>query len=197
MKEIFGSFIEDFSDEQDSLELIFTPSSHRIKQLWRSRRLSAHFVADYFVNFLPVNQKYPIEGEQWIKETKAAVSYIANELLENAMKYNLKTSKYKIKFGINFLETSELTAVIFVTNSVDNEGAENFKDFIQKLLASDPEEFYIQQVESSAKEENDDISRLGFVTAINDYQVKLGWKFESFSSQPEVITVTTMAQLPV
>jgi len=197
MKQIFGSFIEEFPAEQDSLELIFTPSSHRIRQLWRSRRLSAHFVADYFINFLPISQKNSAESEQWIKETRESVSYIANELLENAMKYNLKTSQSKVRFGIQFLENSELMAVIFVSNSVDKKGAEKFKDFIQDLLASDPEEFYIQQVESSAEEENDEISRLGFITAINDYQAKLGWKFETLPSQPEVITVTTMAQLPV
>lgn len=32
---------------------------------------------------------------------------------------------------------------------------------------------------------------------INDYDVELAWKFESFSNDPETITVTTMARLEV
>jgi hypothetical protein len=195
--EIFGNFIEKFPPERDCLELTFTPSSQRIKQLWRNQRLSAHFVADYFVNFLPINQDDSEKDDQRIKETKGAVSYVANELLENAMKYNLETSQYKVKFGIQFLETSQVIAVMFVTNSLDRAGTEKFQAFIQELLASDPNEFYIRQVEASAEDEHAEVSGLGLITAIQDYHVKFGWKFETLQMEPEVLIVTTMAQLPV
>jgi hypothetical protein len=32
---------------------------------------------------------------------------------------------------------------------------------------------------------------------INDYQAKLGWKFEAIQNEPEAIAVTTMVQLLV
>ncbi|AFZ12723.1 hypothetical protein Cri9333_1839 [Crinalium epipsammum PCC 9333] len=196
MSQIFGNFVESFPPEQDSLELTFTPNSLPIKKRWRSNRLSAHFIADYFSNFLPVDEEDPTH-ERRIKESKGAVSYVANELLENAMKFNNPTSKFKIKFGIHFIEEFEVTAVIFATNSVNAEGLEKFQRFIQELLSSDPEELYVQQIEKSTEEENSEASGLGFLTMINDYSAKLGWKFEIVQEDPKILTVTTMALVPI
>lgn len=197
MPHILGDFIETFPPDHDALILTFTPNSQRIRNLWRNQRLSAHFLADYFANFLPVQPENPEGGEQWIKEIKGTVSYVANELLENAMKFNLATSDYKVKFGIHFPKEPAAIAVIFASNSVDRQGADKFQNFIQELLNADPEVFYMQQVEASAEDENAEISGLGFLTMINDYQAKLGWKFEVIQSDPEIIIVTTMAQVAV
>ena len=111
MSQIFGNFIETFPPEHDSLELNFTPNSLPLKKRWRSNRLSAHFIADYFSNFLPVDEDDPVQ-ERRIKESKGAVSYVANELLENAMKFNNQATNFKIKFGIYFIEEADLTAVL-------------------------------------------------------------------------------------
>ena len=113
------------------------------------------------------------------------------------MKFNQDVVDYRVKLGIHFLEQSELTAVLFARNNVNPQGAEQFQTFIQKLLTSDPEEFYIQQVEASAMDENAELSGLGFLTMLNDYKVSLGWQFETSQSDPDVILVTTMAQIPV
>ncbi|NER24617.1 MAG: ATP-binding protein [Symploca sp. SIO1C2] len=196
MNHTFGDFIQAFPPNHDSLELSFTPTSERIKNRWRNQRLSAHFMADYIANFLPLNKNKP-EEEKRIKEIKGAVSYIANELLENAMKFNLETSSSKVKLGVHFLDAAELIVAMFTKNSIDLNSAEKFQVFIQTLLASDPEELYIQQVEASAEDENAEMSGLGFLTMINDYQAKLGWKFEPLPSAPGMITVTTMAQVSV
>lgn len=196
MCQVFGKFIEVFPPDHDSLELSFTPTSERIKNLWHNRRLSAHFLADYFTNFLPLDRRNPDE-EQRIKETQGAISYISNELLENAMKFNLEAVSHKVKLGIHFLDDPELSAVIFAVNNVNCQGAEKFQHFIHELLSCNPEEFYIQQVEASAEDENAEMSGLGFLTMINDYQAKLGWRFEPLKSEPQVITVTTMAQVSV
>lgn len=196
MPQIFGDFVESFPPEQDSLELTFTPSSLPIKKRWRSNRLSANFMADYFSNFLPVDEDDPAQ-ERRIKESKAAVSYVANELLENALKFNDRATNFKIKFGIYFIEQNDVTAVVFATNSVSAEGLDKFQKFIQELLSSDPEELYVQQIEKSAEEENSGASGLGFLTMLNDYSAKLGWKFEIVQEYPKVIAVTTMVLVPV
>lgn len=196
MPQIFGDFVESFPPEQDSLELTFTPSSLPIKKRWRSNRLSANFMADYFSNFLPVDEDDPAH-ERRIKESKAAVSYIANELLENALKFNDQATKFKIKFGIYFVEQGDVTAVLFATNSVSAEGLDKFQSFIQELLSSDPEELYVQQIEKSAEDENSEASGLGFLTMLNDYSAKLGWKFEIVQEEPKMIAVTTMVLVPV
>jgi hypothetical protein len=196
MPQIFGNFIETFPPDQDSLELTFTPSSLPIKKRWRSNRLSAHFVADYFSNFLPVDEDDPAQ-ERRLKESKGAVSYVANELLENAMKFNNPTTSSKIKFGIYFIEEAEVTAVLFATNAVSAEGLDKFQVFIQQLLSSDPEDFYMQQIEKSAEDENSEASGLGFLTMLNDYSAKLGWKFETIQETSKIIAVTTMVLIPV
>ncbi|MEH2068263.1 MAG: DUF6272 family protein [Nostoc sp.] len=195
MAQIFGNFIEQFPPDRDSLELTFTPDSRPIKQRWRNNRLSAHFLADYFSNFLPIDEDDPIHARQ-LKETQAAVVFVANELLENAMKFNDATTHFKVKFGIHFLEEEQIAAVLFATNSVSAAGVDKFQAFIQELLVSDPNDLYIQQVEKSA-EENSEASGLGFLTMINDYSARLGWKFDVVQEQPNITTVTAMALLPI
>ena len=197
MCQIFGDFIETFPPEQDALELIFTPNSQRINKLWRNQRLSAHFVADYFSNFLPKNTEHPDEDEHRIREMKGTVSYISNELLENAMKFKLDIPNYKVKFGIHFFDDTEITAVMFATNYIDRPGADQFRTFIKTLLMSDPEDFYLQQIEASAADKAVEMSGLGFITMLNDYNARLGWKFETIQTDPEIIAVTAMAQVPV
>jgi len=196
MPQIFGDFVESFPPAQDSLELTFTPNSLPIKKRWGSNRLSANFMADYFSNFLLVDEDDPAQKRR-IKESKGAVSYVANELLENAIKFNNQGTNFKIKFGIYFIEEADLTAVLFATNSVSAEGLDKFQKFIQELLCSDPEKLYVQQIEKSAEEENSGASGLGFLTMINDYSAKLGWKFEIEPKDPKMIAVTTMVLVPV
>lgn len=196
MPQIFGDFVESFPLAQDSLELTFTPNSLPIKKRWRSNRLSANFMADYFSNFLQVDEDDPAQKRR-IKEGKGAVSFVANELLENAIKFNDRGTNFKIKFGIYFIEEADITAVLFATNSVSAEGLDKFQKFIQELLCSDPEKLYVQQIEKSAQEENSGESGLGFLTMINDYSAKLGWKFEIVQKEPKMIAVTTMVLVPV
>lgn len=196
MPQIFGDFVESFPPAQDSLELTFTPNSLPIKKRWRSNRLSANFMADYFSNFLLVDEDDPAQKRR-IKESKGAVSYVANELFENAIKFNNQGTNFKIKFGIYFIEEADMTAVLFATNSVSAEGLDKFQKFIQQLLCSDPEKLYVQQIEKSAEEENSGASGLGFLTMINDYSAKLGWKFEIVQKDPKMIAVTTMVLVPV
>ena len=197
MSKILGDYIEEFPKDLDSLEISFNPTVRSIKKRWVNNRLSAQFAADYFSAFLPVDDDDP-KANRRIIESKGAVSYVANELLENAMKFNDEASKFKVQFGIYFLEgdRKEVTAVLYATNSVSTEGAAKFENFLKELLAADPEEFYITQVEKSA-EEDSDASGLGFLTMINDYEAKLGWKFAPSPQNSQILTVTSMAQVKV
>ncbi|MGI0482707.1 DUF6272 family protein [Geminocystis sp. CENA526] len=192
--QIFGDFIQQFPPEKDSLELTFTPTSIPLKKRWRNNRLSAYFIADYFTTFLPLDDS-DIEHQKRIEESKSAVSYIANELLENAMKYNDENSHSQIEFGVHFLEQNDLIAVIFATNSIKLNDIKKLQDFIQRLSSEDTESLYIEQLEKNALSDNeDDCSGLGFLTIINDYDGKIGWKFDTLKS---FNTVTTMVQIEV
>lgn len=192
MSQIFGEFIEEFLLEHNSLELSFTSSSQLSKREWRKICLSAYFVADYFSTLLPDEP-----DSDRITAIKNTVSYVGNELLENAIKFNEDIQHHKVKFGIRFLADVENTAVIFTKNNVTIQRVEKFQAFIQELLRGDPQELYVKQIEKTAADENSEASGLGLLTLINDYSAKLGWKFESEPSYPKITIVTTMAQFVV
>ncbi len=193
MTQIFGDFIDDLPPSQEYLIVGFSPSSVPLKQRWRNNGLSADFLADYFTTFFPSSQSDRTESDRQA-QIKSAVSYIANELLENAIKFNDETSQYPISIHLQ-LHNDKL--VFLTTNSISAEAAEKFHAFIQELMASDSNELYIHQLEKSAEDESNTISGLGILTMINDYLAEIGWKFETVQKETEVITVTTMVQLAV
>lgn len=190
MNQIFGDFIEP-TPSQEYLIIGFSPSSIPLKQRWRNNGLSADFLADYLTTFFPGTQEdAPALTRQ--AEVKSAVSYIANELLENAMKFNDENSHYPIDIKLQL----EQDGLIFsVANSIPPSAVDNFQGYIQKLLVCDPSEMYIEQLEKNAADDNCTASGLGLLTMLNDYSAKMGWKFETVQEHPEIIAVTTMVQL--
>ncbi|MBO3458716.1 DUF6272 family protein [Aetokthonos hydrillicola Thurmond2011] len=192
MSRIFGNFIDNFPQEYDSLEISFNFGSRLIQKRWKNNRLSAYFVADYLSNILPIDEDETQDNSR-IEASKSTVTYIANELLENAMKFS---EDNQVKFGIHFLEDGEtFTAVIFTKNAITAQKAEKFQDFIKELLCADTHELYIQQIEKTAEDGDSEASGLGLLTIINDYSAKLGWEFDSDLSNLGMLTVTTMAQV--
>ena len=190
MIQTFGDFIE-LPASQEYLIIGFSPSSVPLKQRWRNNGLSADFMADYLATFFPGNEDDSSTIERQA-EIKSAVSYIANELLENAMKFNNETSDYPINIKLQL----ESDGVLFsVANSISPQGVDKFQAYIQQLLASEPSELYIQQLEKNAVEESCTDSGLGLLTMLTDYSAKIGWKFQTVHKDPEVIAVTTIVQL--
>ena len=192
MIQTFGDFIEQ-SASQEYLIIGFSPSSIPLKQRWRNNGLSADFLADYLTSFFPGNKDDPSTIDRQA-EIKSAVSYIANELLENAMKFNDETSEYPIDIKLQL----ESDGVIFsVANSIPPKAVGKFQAYIQQLLASEPSELYIQKLENNAADESCTGSGLGLLTMLSDYTAKIGWKFQTVQKDPELIAVTTMVQLTV
>ncbi|HEY9636399.1 MAG TPA: DUF6272 family protein [Coleofasciculaceae cyanobacterium] len=192
MAQIFGNFSDELPVNQEYLTLAFSPSSVPVKQRWKTNGLSADFMADYFATFFPGN-----EGETSEINTQAqvknVVSFIANELLENAMKFNDETSPHPISIRLH-MDSERL--VFLSTNSIHPQSVGKFQAFIEELTASDPSELYIRHLEQNAADESHG-SQLGLLTMMNDYLAKLGWKFETVQNNPELITVTTMVELTV
>ena len=190
MSQVFGDFVENLPSSQEYLLISFSPSSTSLTQRWRNNGLSADFLADYLSSFFPVSDTDPASLERQA-EVKSAVSYIANELLENAMKYSYQSSS-SISMG---LYLSEGNIVFQLTNSIQASSVKKFQQHIQELLTSDPSELYIRQIEKNALNGNSTEAGLGFLTMLNDYGAKLGWKFETFSTQEA--SVTTMVHLTI
>lgn len=193
MAQLFGDYEEDSCVSQEYLVLGFSPSSIPVKQRWRNNGLSADFLADYLTTFYPVDPDDP-DSVYKRKEIKSAVSYIANELLENAMKFHNECSQHPISIQMR-LRDGKLK--FCVTNSVRPQALKKFKDFIQEVTDNDPQELYIRKLEQNALDDNHTGSGLGLLTMINDYMATVGWKFEIVQINPEVVTVTTMVRLSV
>ena len=190
MQRVFGDFIEE--DRNNSLEYLvigFSPTSIPLQQRWRNNGLSADFLADYLTTFFPAHDEVTSEKSHEIKGT---VNFIANELLENAMKFNCAAAENAVHIAL-YLDANVLR--LYVRNTVDPDAVAEFQRFIDRLLQEEPAELYFQQVEKNVTRETEQSSGLGFLTILNDYNAKLAWKFESSAQRPDIIFVTTMSQL--
>lgn len=192
MSQVFGEFINYLPLNREHLIVGFSPSSTSLKQRWRNNGLSADFFADYLATFFPGSEDDPITDQRQ-SEIKSAISYIANELLENAMKFNYESSA-PISIQLH-LHTDKIIFVI--SNSISSDQVDSFQAYIKKLLTSDLEDLYIYQLEKNSEDESFNGSGLGLLTIMNDYQAKLGWKFDSPEDHPNQKIVTTMVQLIV
>ncbi|MCT7971634.1 DUF6272 family protein [Laspinema olomoucense] len=191
MTEIFGDFIEELPSGTEYLILGFSPASLPLKQRWRNNGLSADFLADYLTTFFPSSDETALKLDKKA-EIQCAVSYVANELLENAMKFSVETQGYPISIQLHL--NSE--RIIFVTtNSISQQKVGDFQAFLKRLSTEDPLQLYIEQLEKNAQEGGSSTSGLGFLTMINDYDAKIGWKFQDMNGDQKAIAVTTMVQL--
>lgn len=193
MFQVFGEYLEQLSSINEYLIISFSPSSLSLEQRWRNNGLSADFLADYFSTFFICVNNKASSLDKSIK-IKSAVSYIANELLENAMKYSNSLSSCPICVQLCLNGDS---IVFQVTNSLTNSNVVKLQNYIEKFTSSDPEELYLKQLEKNALDEDNMDAGLGFLTMKQDYGAKLGWKFEAFRRDPKEITVTTMVQLAI
>ena len=188
---IMGDFERSLPPCQEYLILSFSPGSIPLQQRWRNNCLSADFLADYLSTFFLSEDERHTETEKQ-REIKSAVSYIANELLENGMKYCVKQSNFPISIQIHL---TPHTIILQLTNSISSEQTAHFQAQIDRLLQGNPSEMYLAQLEQNALEENHAGSNLGLLTMLHDYNAKIGWHFEPAQKQSEPIAVTTMVQL--
>lgn len=186
--QIFGDYVEK-DDKLQYLTIYFLPRSIPLRQRWRNTGLSADFIADYWANFFPDDE--PSQKRQM--QLKEAVSYIANELLENGMKYGYKLSEKQIIIDL-YLHHSCLR--FYLTNPIALSNVSNFQKLIHRLLSEDPRELQIQQIQRKA-DGQDNGSGLGFLTMITGYEARLAWKFEPTKQEPDVVYVTTMVELAI
>jgi hypothetical protein len=190
--QVFGDFVES-TDKKENLTLGFSPSSVPIRERWRNNGLSADYIAEYLATVLKADENES-DNEEYLAQIKSSASYIANELLENGMKYCNEQIQYPITFHIE-LASNEIR--FFIENAIIPANAQRLKEFINELDNSDPDELYIRQLERNAEADLEDntSSGLGFLSIINDYSAKLGWKFQPVDQSSLVMSVTTLVRL--
>jgi hypothetical protein len=175
------------------LTLVFSPLSIPLRARWRNNGLSADFLGDYVTTFLPSPSETP-SAENHQAEIQHAVTYIANELLENAMKYHEREVDIPIRLHLE-LGTERVT--ISATNGAGVGQAEIYRTFVERITGQDPGDLLVRQLENTAADNGSAKSCLGLLTMITDYGAKLGWEFEQDGPHPEVTKVTTRAILPL
>lgn len=196
MTQFIGDFRKVLPPNHEFLLLGFSASETPLQKRWRNNGLSANFVADYLTTFFPLDDE-TISKDLHGSDVKGAVSYIANELLENAMKFSIPDAQCPIRFSLHLLTEDAVTIILSTTNSIARQSVEPFQVFINELLTADLDDLYMRQVENSASEDEWVASGLGLITMKNDYAAKLGWKFEPIDHTDEAIALTTMVQLRV
>lgn len=187
MQQIFGDFVEQGNDDE-YLVIHFSPTSLLLQQRWRNSGLSADFLAEYWSTFFPARD-VPSRNKQ--NEIKGIINYIANELLENLMKFAYPPAQHPVSLGLYLFEDE---FKFYASNAIAPHAIEELQTRIQALLTEDPQHLYMEQVEKNAAGESSG-SQLGFLTMVNDYQARLGWKFETSSQNSDVVIVTTMVHL--
>jgi hypothetical protein len=165
----------------------FSSKTLPIRDRWRNNGLSANFLAEYWGAFLPVRD------QSVVREVQDAVSFIANELLENALKFSQETDVSTVRISLYLFDDC---LQFYVSNPINTTSAESFKAFLHRILKEDPHDLYLALLENRDQGSGLE-SRLGFLTILNDYGARMGWKFETPTQPSDVITVTTMVQLRV
>lgn len=187
----FGCIRDRSTARGEYLKLAFSPLNVPLRSRWRNNGLSADFLGDYVLTFLPTEPGLKSDSAKQ-NEIKHAVIYIANELLENAMKYHQHSQATPIDIHMEL--TSDFIAVR-ATNAVSRDQAHRYQRFIDSLLQEEADELLVRQLERNASAPADASSCLGLLTMVTDYGVELGWEFEHGSSEQESTVVTTSAVL--
>lgn len=191
MNQTFGDFIVQQEGHGEYLKIGFQPTSVPLQQRWRNNGLSADFLAGYVSTFFPGEDSAATARQADIKD---AISFIANELLENSMKFSFASSQHTVTIEM-FLDADAIR--LYTVNCIAPDRIQPFQQFIRRLLSEDTNALYTEQLERNAEGENDSGSGLGFLTMINDYQTTLAWHFSRHPSESGDIGVTTMVRLPV
>lgn len=190
--ELYGNFDEGLPPSQEYLRIQFSPSSVPLKQRWRNNGLSANFIADFLVTFFP-KDKSEVNREERKAEIQGVIGYIANELLENAMKFTDDNAQHPISITLYLLSDR---LVFLSTNSASMHTKEQLQKFIRQFEYTNPNQLYLEQLEKSALDEGDS-GGMGILTMINDYFAEVGWKLENIQGRSEIILVSTMVQLTI
>lgn len=188
---VFGKFLDPLPCTEEYLTMNFSPTTGSRKEYWRNNGISADFLGDYFASFFPITEDTQAIIDKR-EEIKATVSFIANELLENAMKYSDQSMLLPVSISLHLYE-HEL--VFIAANHTHRDTAAIYQNFIKEIISFDIDELYTKQMEKAAMGESG--SSLGLLTMVNDYNAELGWQFRQLPEMPDIFKVVIMVRLEV
>jgi hypothetical protein len=184
MNESIGDFRE-LGGGGARVSLVFYPGDFPVR--WSQCSATADFFAEYFAAVHAC--RTADEGAR--NDFVGTISYIVNELVENAVKFSVGET-VEVTVGI---EDEELVTI--VANHVLAATVGPLLDKFRELVSGDPQEMLFARVEANAENPEDGASGLGFLTMMADYGAKLGWRFAAVHDNPNNVLLKTMARLQV
>ena len=167
------------------VSLVFYPGDFAVR--WSQCSATADFFAEYFAAVRACASDDEVVRAEFI----GTLSYIVNELVENAVKFSVgETVEVTV-----VVDDEELVAV--VCNQILAATVEALVDKFRELVAGDPQEMLFARVEANAENPETGASGLGFLTMMSDYGARLGWRFDAVGDNPHNVLLKTMARLQV
>lgn len=180
----YGDFTDLGSDQGcEGLTIVFSPSSISLKERWKNNSLSADFMADYVANFYSGETTEQVGRRE---EVKSALSFVANELIENAMKFSdADAGPISIR-----LVMQDGALAFSSTNGTSVANAEKYQETVKNLLGGDIWEEYARRASVVGES-----SGVGLLSMLTDYSAKIGWRF--LAQDARRVTVTTTVRIPL
>jgi len=184
-KTIFGDYNENVPAGLNGFRMDLNTKNINLR--WSQCNLLADFLADYYSCF------FPVEGENNDLidrgDMSHSINYVINEMVENAVKFH-SGGDIAVATGIVGDEI-----IFLVSNQFASGSTGKFQQFLVEITSGDPGVLFIQRIEQNAVDGGKRASGLGFLTMMNDYKVKVGWKFEDCVGDQNNVLVRTMARL--
>jgi hypothetical protein len=182
MNERIGDFRE-LSRGGARVSLVFYSGGFPVR--WSQCSATAEYFAEYFAD---VHARAGAD-ESARNDFSGTLSYIVNELVENAVKFSRGDS---VEVTVS-IEGDELVAL--VTNQILAVTVDGLVEKFSGLVAGDPQDLLIARVEANAVNPDSAVSGLGFLTMMADYGATLGWFFAPVEDNPRNVLLKTMARL--
>ncbi len=152
---------------------------------WRHCGLTSDFLG-------PVVAGFAAQKRSEASEIESSVSYLVNEILENAVKFR---SSGTVTVTSRF-ENDEFR--LQVTNLAEMKTVLRFQEALDDLLDRNPSELLIERIEKNAADPEATTSGLGLLTLMSDYGVEFGWRFvHDDEGGASSVRVETQAVLPL
>jgi hypothetical protein len=183
---ILGEFTDEGKGARPVSQTSLVADAADMLQNWRRVSLSSDFLAKYYSYYFPYKEK----AKDRISRDSAenTISFVMNELIENTAKYTDgrdKTVTIKIMLY-------EHHVVFQVANFLTPALADSFSKLAREILESNAEELYIKRLERNTESDSGD-SGLGYLTLINDYGIRMGFRFQKIDA--DMVQVTIQARM--
>ena len=164
MKTQFGEKVELNGSLEHVTKIQFCAAQLALK--WAHCSICADFLSQWYTNVLSA---HGFGGK--LKDAGHGISYMANELIENAVKFRAD-GDVDIAAGL-----AGNLFVLEIGNWITEETSRSFQGLLEEITNCDPGELLIERIEANAAGHSGG-SGLGILTLMNDYGAKISWHFE-------------------